>query len=184
VSTLGGRAVLKVQASHALHKSELGFVRVGVPEDEADAVAAELLAAAGTEADGVLVQELIPPGFELLVSITRESPDLPPLLTVGAGGTATEIWRDVATSPLPVTADEVRGMLGRLQSSPLLNGHRGKPKCDVAAAVDAVMGLIRAAELVGPRLGELEVNPLIVLQEGKGAFAADVLLRLSPDEGA
>jgi hypothetical protein len=105
---------------------------------------------------------------------------LPPLLTVGAGGTATEIWRDVLTVPLPISRDEVREVLMQLRCAALLRGYRGRPAYDIGATVDAVISLVRAAQLVGPRLVELEVNPLIVQTAGGGASAADVLFRLAP----
>jgi acetate---CoA ligase (ADP-forming) len=183
VRELGGSAALKLQAPNAVHKTELGLVRLGVGEPEADQVTAELMAAApDSDSEGVLIQELIRPGFELLVSVTRDAPGLPPVLTVGAGGPQTEVWADTASAPVPVSETEARDLLMRLRCAAILRGHRGRPAYDVPAAVDAVLAITRAASLLGARLRELEVNPLIVQNDSAGAYAADVLLRLNPKE--
>jgi acyl-CoA synthetase (NDP forming) len=181
VQAVGGLAVLKVQAPGALHKTEAGLVRLGVTPQTAATVAAELLASAGSVAvEGILVQEQISPGFELLIGISRRSAGLPPVLTVGAGGVTAEVWEDVVSRPLPVTGAEVAGMLSSLKSWKLLAGFRGHPGYDTQAAAEAVVRLATAAELVGERLIELEVNPLIVHERG-GSHVADFLLRLLPE---
>jgi acyl-CoA synthetase (NDP forming) len=179
VRAVGGRAVLKLASPAALHKSEAGLVRLGVTVESATRVASELLARADpASTEGVLVQEQIAPGFELLIGINRRTPGLPPVLTIGAGGVTAEVWEDIASRPLPVTHAEVATMLGSLKCSKLLLGFRGHPGYDLDATGDAVMKLAGAAELVGERLIELEVNPLIIQERGGGCHAADMLLRL------
>jgi hypothetical protein len=111
--------------------------------------------------------------------VTRERPDLPPLLTVGLGGVLAEALADTVSEALPVTADDVAEMLGRLRGHALLTGFRGAPRCDVAAATRAIAAIAAAAESLGDRLVELEVNPLIVGAEGDGACAVDGLARLT-----
>jgi acyl-CoA synthetase (NDP forming) len=179
VRAVGGRAVLKLQSPAALHKTEAGLVRLGVTAESATRVATELLAGADpVTTGGVLVQEQIPPGFELLIGVSRRNPGLPPVLTIGMGGVTAEVWEDVVSRPLPLTHSEVATMLGTLKCSKLLRGFRGQPGYDLDAAADAVMKLADAAELVGERLIELEVNPLIIHERGAGCHAADALLRL------
>jgi len=68
-----------------------------------------------------------------------------------------------------------------LKGAPLLRGFRGRPAGDLDAVVEAAMAVARFAAAHGDRLVELDVNPLIVRPAGKGAVAADVLVRLATD---
>ncbi|MCZ2859931.1 acetate--CoA ligase family protein [Blastococcus sp. VKM Ac-2987] len=181
VAALPGPGVLKLAAADLAHKSEVGGVRVGVPAEEAAAVFTELVEAARHHhvpgVEGVLVQELIPPGTELILAATAGRDGFPPVVTVGLGGVTTELYRDIASGLAPVTPERAWSMLRSLRAWPLLAGFRGAPPADVAAAVDAVVRLSQAAAVAGDRLVELEVNPLIVGARGGGATAVDVLVR-------
>jgi acetyl-CoA synthetase len=113
----------------------------------------------------------------LIVGVVRD-PLFGPTLTIGAGGVLVELLRDSATMLLPATAEEVREALLGLRMAPLLEGFRGKPRGDVRAAVRAIMAVAAFAERHADRLVELDVNPLFVLPEGRGAVAADALIRM------
>ena len=113
----------------------------------------------------------MPAGVELLVAVDGGRDGWPPVLTVGHGGTATEVHRDVAHALAPVDRSTARALLASLRCWPLLAGHRGRPGVDLDAAVDAVVRLSRAAGV--PGLGEVEVNPLVL--GPRGAVAVDVL---------
>ncbi len=180
VQAAGGRAVLKAVAPGLEHKTDAGGVRLDVTPSEAAGVHAEL-AATVPGLEGVLVQQRVLAGMELLVAVDGGRGGWPPVLTVGHGGTATEVHHDVAHALAPVTPATARALLASLRCWPLLAGHRGAPGLDVEAAVDAVVRVSRAAGCAG--LAELEVNPLIVGPRGAGAVAVDVLLASRP-EGA
>ncbi|ADB76351.1 acetate--CoA ligase family protein [Geodermatophilus obscurus] len=181
VAALPGRGVLKLAAADLAHKSEVGGVRVGVGPDEAAGVFAELLDAARRHhvpgVEGVHVQELVPPGTELILAVTAGRDGFPPVVTVGLGGVTTELYRDLASALAPVSPEEAWAMLRGLRAWPLLAGFRGAEPADVPAAVDAVVRLSQAAVAAGDRLAEFEVNPLIVAPRGRGATAVDVLVR-------
>lgn len=176
VRDLGGCAVMKVQSPRILHKTDMGGVRLGVTEAAAASVHAELakLLEGDDQALGVLVQESVLPLVELIVGVTEAPPGFPPVLTVGMGGTATEVYADIASTVLPVDRSTVRGLLLSLRGAPLLTGHRGRPPADLEAAIDAIVGIAQVATAVGPSLREMEVNPLAVMAEG--ACALDFLL--------
>lgn len=178
---LAGPSVFKLHAGELAHKSDVGGVRVGVPVESAAQVFDELLAAAAShhvpDVEGVLVQELVPPGTELIVGATAGQDGFPPVVTVGLGGVTTELFRDLASGLAPVTPEQAWGMLRSLRAWPLLAGFRGAEPADVAAAVDAVVRISQAVAAAGDRLVELEVNPLIVATRGRGATAVDVLVR-------
>ncbi|CCG04431.1 acetate--CoA ligase family protein [Blastococcus saxobsidens] len=181
VAALPGPGVLKLAAGDLAHKSEVGGVRVGVAAEEAAAVFTELVEAARRhhvpDVEGVLVQELIPPGTELILAATAGRDGFPPVITVGLGGVTTELYRDLASGLAPVSPERAWTMLRGLRAWPLLAGFRGAPPADVTAAVDAVVRLSQAAVAGGARLAEFELNPLIVGPRGGGATAVDVLVR-------
>ncbi len=170
---LGGSVVLKAVGPGLEHKTERGAVRLGVTTDRAAAVVDELATSVPGLA-GVLVQQEVPDGLELLVGGRGGRDGWPPVLTVGRGGTATEIHRDLASALAPIGPDAARALLRRLRCWPLLDGYRGAPPLDVEAAVDAIVR-IGAALAARPDLDELEINPLIVGRDG--AVAVDVLVR-------
>lgn len=178
VRELDGRAVLKAVVPGLAHKTEAGAVRLDVTAEAAAAVHAELTALPGCT--GVLVQERVPAGVELLVAVDGGREGWPPVLTVGHGGTATEVHRDVAHALAPVDEATARALLASLRCWPLLAGHRGAPGVDLDAAVAAVVRISRAAAV--PGLGELEVNPLVLLPGGRTNDAASPA-SLTPDHG-
>jgi acyl-CoA synthetase (NDP forming) len=95
------------------------------------------------------------------------------VVLVGLGGIATEIIKDVAVAPAPVTAARVRRMLTELRTAPLSAGARGRPRLDVDAIATAAERMSWLAHDLGPRLANLEANPLIVRCEGGGAVVVD-----------
>jgi hypothetical protein len=102
-------------------------------------------------------------------------------LIVGAGGVLVELLNDRALLLLPTTDEAVRAAILSLRLAPVLQGFRGRPKGDLDAAVGAVLAVARFAEAHADCVAELDVNPLIVRPGGRGAVAADVLVRLIPE---
>lgn len=176
---MGGPVVMKVHAPDLAHKSDLGGVVLGVDAKEAGAEYDRLMdiaAANGIAAAGVLVQEMIPTGVELIVGATSTGDGFPATVTVGIGGVTTEIYQDVVSQIAPVTAAVARRMLEKLRGWPLLDGFRGTPVADVEAAVDAIVAVGALIAQLADRVVEFEVNPLIVAPKGHGACAVDVLI--------
>ncbi|ONG44677.1 6-carboxyhexanoate--CoA ligase [Pseudoroseomonas deserti] len=175
---LGGEVVLKLLSRAIAHKSELGGVRVGLaPQEVPEACAAMLrrLQAAGAPApEGFLVQERIRGGVEMILGFHRD-PQLGPVILLGSGGVAAELFQDTALRLLPITRDDAEAMVGTLRAARLLRGYRGAPPADVPALVEAILAFAAMAEAAGPRLLEAEINPLFVLPEGQGVRAADGL---------
>jgi len=185
---LGDGLVMKVQSAQLLHKSEAGAVRVGVAPAAAAAVYDELVTVARAHApeaviDGVLLQRRAQPGIELLVGVQGPRDGYPPVITVGAGGLAVEIFADVATAIAPLDEAGALTLLRRLKSWPLLAGYRGRAAADVVHAARVIARIGDLAVSVGDRLIDLEVNPLIVHESGSGADAVDFLARLRPAIG-
>jgi acyl-CoA synthetase (NDP forming) len=179
-----GAAALKIASPDITHKTEAGGVRLGLRErTAAQAAFAEILESARTYApdaalNGVEVQEMIESGLELLLGVHTDD-QLGPIFTVAAGGVFTEILRDVAQRPVPISRYDAEQMLAELRIAPLFDGFRGGPRYDRAAAIDAMLGLSAFAHSVRESRPEIDLNPLVVGPEGHGAVAVDVLLKLT-----
>ncbi len=172
---IGFPVVLKAVGETLQHKSDVGGVVVNV-RNAADAEAAAHRLA--TLSDRILVEEMVADGVaEILVGITVD-PQFGQVLVLGAGGVMTELWHDTVTLLPPFTAQSIEAGLARLTVSRLLGGFRGKPAGDVAALVRTALGVARYAEEHLDTLSELDVNPVIVRPQGRGAVAVDTLIRL------
>jgi succinyl-CoA synthetase beta subunit len=134
--------------------------------------------AMGVRIEGVTLEPMLTGGVELLIGVTRD-PVFGWMLTVGLGGVWTELMKDVRHRLLPVDAVGAEAMLRELKGFALLDGFRGAPKADVAAAAQAIAALCCAVLAGGARLREVEVNPLLVLPQGRGALALDALVLLN-----
>ena len=175
---LGPPVVLKVLAPEAVHKSDRG----GVVPDLQDAAAVteawdRMEARFGAPLAGALVQKQAPAGTELILGSLWDD-GLGPFVLVGSGGIFAELFADTTVVPAPVAEGEAHDLLRRLRVWPVLAGARGRPAADVAATVAAVAAVGRLAAALGPRLLELDINPLIVGSAGLGAVAVDARARL------
>ncbi|CAH2894521.1 MAG: Acetyl-CoA synthetase (ADP-forming) alpha and beta chains, putative [uncultured Paraburkholderia sp.] len=167
--------VVKVLPSECEHKTEMGLVRLRVRSaDEVDAIAAEFRGRLDKPNMGVLVQEMLGDGVEIVLSCLRQT-DFGPVISIGSGGVAVELYRDVAHLALPVSAEQVLAALRRLKLWTLLQGFRGKPAADVDALVQAA---VRFGDmfLATPDVLEFEINPVIVKPAGQGLGAVDALV--------
>ncbi|MDE3121348.1 MAG: acetate--CoA ligase family protein [Paracoccaceae bacterium] len=147
------------------HKTEAGAVRLGL------ATLAGQAEMAG--AQGYLAEEMVTGAVAELLMGLRRDPVYGVTLTLGLGGVAAELLADTVTLIAPATEAEVEAGLRRLRLWPLLDGYRGRPRADVPAAVAAVMAL-QGLMLKDGRLEEIEVNPLILREDG--AVAVDAVI--------
>jgi acetate---CoA ligase (ADP-forming) len=181
---IGYPVVMKILSPDILHKSEIGGVLLGV--DDADAVRegfATLLERArqrapGARIEGVLVAKQVTGAVEMTLGITRD-PVFGPVAMVGLGGIFIEILKDVAFRRCPFDASEAERLIRSLKGAPLLQGARGRPKADVAALAQALSRLSAFAAAAGTRLVSVDVNPMLVLPEGQGCYAADAVIELA-----
>ncbi len=177
---LGHAAALKAIAPGVLHKSDAGGVRLGLMGSAEVEVAARDMASAfaraGHPIQAFQVQPIVEPGVEMIVGVVQDQ-HFGPVLACGAGGTATELLKDVAVRITPITRGEAVRMLRSLRTFPLLDGYRGAPKADTGALEEV---LLRVSALVEahPEIVEMDLNPLVV--HTAGAVAVDARIRLEP----
>lgn len=180
---IGYPVVLKIASPDILHKTDVGGVKlnVGTPDDVRDAFDLIVYRAGryvpGARIWGCLVQQMVPEGREVLVGMSRD-PQFGPLVGFGLGGIYVEALKDIAFRIAPFGRQEAEEMMREIRSYPLLEGVRGEPPADHEAMVDA---LLRVSQLVTdfPEIVELDINPLMVFDEGRGAIAIDMRLVLA-----
>jgi acyl-CoA synthetase (NDP forming) len=181
--SFGFPVVAKILSPDILHKSEIGGVILDIGSAEAVREAhATLLARAaerapGARIEGVLIARQIKGAVEMALGVAKD-PVFGPVAMVGLGGVFIEILKDVSFRRCPFGEAEAEAMIRSLKGFPLLDGARGRPKADVAALAAALSALSRFASGAGERLAGVDVNPLLVLPEGQGAFAADAVIEI------
>lgn len=177
---LGYPVVLKAVGPHLLHKTERGAVRLGIggPRElerawlEMSERIAEFQPGGVT---GFLVQEQVPPGLEVILGCHYD-PTFGMVVSVGLGGVLVELLRDVVYRRAPITAEEAEEMLSELRGAALLAGYRGKAPRDRAALVDALVQFSWFAQAGEGLIEVAEANPLIVGEDGAGAWVVDGLV--------
>jgi acyl-CoA synthetase (NDP forming) len=173
------RVVVKILSRRVAHKSDVGGVRTAIHLTDVEATCQELSHRLGPDQlDGWLIQEQVSDGAEMLLGVIRDA-QLGLALALGAGGTAAEVFGDVAVRLLPLSPSDALDMLRELKSRVLLEGFRGRPRGDVEALVDAIERFAEMALALGDGLLEAEINPLFVLPRGRGVVAADGLVVLA-----
>jgi len=178
-AVIGFPVIVKIVGADIAHKSEIGGVRLGLGDAASVAVAARELQHLG---EALLVERMIGGAVaELIVGIGRD-PVIGLYLLVGSGGILAELVGDSRVLMLPATREEIGAALGALKVGRLLDGFRGGPRGDLSAAVDAAVIVQSLALDKADHLLELDINPLLVLAEGEGAVAADVLIRCTEED--
>lgn len=173
---LGFPVAIKVHSASILHKTEVGGVHLDM-RDEAGvrqacrAIRQTVADRCSAPLEGYLVQRLIDPGLDLLLGAARD-PNFGPYLLVGLGGVWTETLDDVAALALPASIDDVLRALDSLRAAPLLHGARGKSRldCKAVARIALRLGRFMTSDSAA---AEVDLNPLRVFPEGRGAIALD-----------
>ena len=174
--------VLKVRSPQIVHKTDVGGVVLGLADANAVREAFGRIVSSAKELrpdariEGVTVQRMVsaPNGVELIVG-ARKDPTFGPVILLGAGGVATELFQDRALELPPLNDRLARRMVESLRSWPLLRGFRGRPPIDVDRLVET---LLRFSFLVAdyPQIQEVDVNPLLATPEGVVALDARVIV--------
>jgi acetate---CoA ligase (ADP-forming) len=179
---MGYPVVLKLIGQDILHKTDVGGVLLEVKDEKAVSAGFEKLVtrAAAVQPSGhvrgVLVQQMVTGGQEVIVGIKRD-PTFGPLVMFGLGGVYVEALADVSFRLAPLTAADAEEMIDEVRSARLLTGLRGAPAADRAALVDAI---VRVGQLAAdhPEIVELDINPLLALPAGQGVMAVDARIIL------
>jgi acetyltransferase len=181
-ASIGYPVALKLVAPGVTHKMDVGGVALNIDDADALKSAIETMQAriGHDRMEGVYVQQMIQAQAEVIVGTVRD-PQFGPLAMVGSGGTLVELMGDVAFELAPLTRYQANAMLDRTATGRLLSGYRGQHPADREAVIDV---LLRLAQITQDwsAIEEIEINPLMVMPAGRGAYAIDVRVRLhEPD---
>jgi acetyltransferase len=174
---IGFPVVLKIVSRQILHKSDAGGVIVNITtEKEARSAYTRIIQGAEAfdpqaEIEGVLVQQMAPPGREVILGLKRY-PVFGPLLMFGIGGIFVEVFQDVTFRLAPIGRNAARRMVREIKGYKLLQEFRGKPKADIES-IEKLLVSLSAMSISHPEILELDINPLLVHADGEGATAAD-----------
>jgi acetyl-CoA synthetase len=166
---------IAAKALGVAHKTESGGVALGLRSADEVSVA---LAKMSHLSESFLIEKMVEGVVaELIVGVAVDE-QFGPYLLIGGGGILVEMMKDSASLLLPVTFKRVMEALGRLKCSPLFHGFRGRPRADLNAATEAIMAVAKMVEDNPSSIVELDINPLMLLAEGRGVVAADALVSL------
>ena len=173
---IGFPVVLKASGKELLHKTEVGGISLNLKsQEEVKQESERLLRIPGSEA--VLVQEMVKGERELVCGLVRDG-HFGPCVMFGLGGIMTEVFQDIVFRVAPLTTQDAREMVQEIRGYPLLRGVRGQRAVDIEGIIDT---LLRISQLVTdfPEVVELDINPLLVRDEGRGVVGIDMRLVLS-----
>lgn len=184
---IGFPVVLKIDSPDILHKSEAKAIRLGV--DSIDALLRfydEIIANAekynpSARINGLLVQEMIRDGSEVMIGMSHDS-QFGPTIAFGLGGIFVEVLKDIALRIAPLSQSDAEQMVKEIKGYRILQGMRGRKRADIEAVVDVLLRISRLAQDWRDTISEIDINPLIVFDEGHGVKAADALVVLRRPE--
>ncbi|HKJ86888.1 MAG TPA: acetate--CoA ligase family protein, partial [Gammaproteobacteria bacterium] len=182
--SIGFPVAMKIHSPDITHKSDVGGVRLNVPNAQAVRRAYQALMEEVRERrpearlNGVVLERMYshPNRRELLVGVLRD-PVFGPVISFGAGGTAVEIMRDRAVALPPLNSFLAERLVGETRVSRLLGAYRNMPAVEGKVLENV---LLRVSELVCelPHIQELDINPLMA--DPEGAWAVDARIRVEP----
>jgi acetyltransferase len=184
-SRIGYPVALKIHSPDIAHKTEAGGLKLGlINAAQVKAAYAEVMANAsayrpGAQLGSVLVAPMAPAGLELIVGAYQDA-EFGPVLLAGLGGVLVEVLRDTVLRVAPVSPSQAFSMLDELKASALLDGVRGQPASDRAAVAGVLAALSTMMLELRDWISEVDINPLIVHADGRGATVADALVILRP----
>lgn len=177
---IGFPVVLKIVSPDIIHKSDVGgvFVNIKSAKEVKDAYVKIMenvrKNAPKAKIEGVLIQEMAPPGTEVIVGSTKD-PQFGPAIMFGLGGIFVEVLKDVTFRIAPITEDDASEMISEVKAYPLLTGYRKTPPADLKAISNILLSTSRLV-MDHMEIKELDLNPIIVYEKGARTVDARIIL--------
>jgi acetyl coenzyme A synthetase (ADP forming)-like protein len=181
-SRLGFPVAVKLASSTIVHKTDVGGVALNLmSEKEVEKAFNDIkyrLAEMGreTEMEGVTVQPMVTGGIEVIVGVTQD-PSFGPIIMFGLGGIYAELMKDVAVRLHPLTDVDARELVGSIKMAKLFEGFRGAASSDTQSLEDLLLRLSAMVENI-PQIAELDLNPVKVMERGKGYWVVDARIMI------
>lgn len=177
---IGYPVALKIDSPDIIHKTDAGAIQFNI-NNEADLESAYQSIIANSkkydpkaEIRGVLVQEMVQEGREVIVGMSHDA-QFGPIVMFGLGGVFAEVLNDISVRPIPITRDDAEEMVKEVRGYKILEAFRGKPKADIGSLVNILLKVSELTKDLGDIISELDINPLTVFDEGKGVKVIDAL---------
>ncbi len=185
---IGLPVVLKILSKDILHKSDAGGVKINLKtEEEVRQAFNEILENAkkygeekGIDVDlsrGVFISDFADMGTEVIIGVTKD-PQFGHALMFGLGGIFVEILKDVTFRLIPMTEADAKEMVHEIKAAKILEGVRGEQPRDVDALIDIILKVSKMVD-ENPEIIEMDCNPTIVYEQGKGALVVDARIIIS-----
>ncbi len=181
--SIGYPVVMKIMSDDIVHKFDVDGVVLNVRNrEEAEKTYTRIISNVQksmpeAKIDGVYIAKQIENGTEVILGVKRD-PAFGPVVMFGLGGIFVEVFKDVSFRVAPIDKESAVNMIKEIKSSKMLLGARGRKNLDIDSIADAIMRLSQLA-LECPQIAELDINPLIVLEDGQGCFVADTRIILT-----
>ncbi len=185
---IGYPVVLKVVSPDISHKSDVGGVIVGIETSSGAKEAFKRIMenvrkhAPSARVEGVLVQKMAEPGYiEVIVGATRDA-TFGPVIMFGLGGIFVEVLKDVSFRVAPLTDEDAESMIHEIKSYRILEGYRGMPPRDIEAIKTIIL---KTADIMLKleNVQDIDLNPVMLYERGKGAIVVDARVILRSREG-
>jgi 4-hydroxybutyryl-CoA synthetase (ADP-forming) len=179
---IGYPVVMKIASPQIIHKSDAGGVKVNLTNDkDVKSAFQDIISNAKkynkkAEIKGVLIVEMVKGGKELIIGSKLES-GMGPVIMLGMGGIYVEVLKDVTFKLAPVSDKEAEDMIASIKMKKILEGVRGEKPSDKAKLSECIQKL---SQLVTDfsEIKELDMNPVLVMEKGKGCKILDVRIGL------
>jgi acetyltransferase len=179
-SEIGYPVALKVVSPEITHKTEAGGLKLNIRnEDELGKTYDKIMRDVrnhkpNAEIRGMLVQEMVPPGKEVIIGVIQD-PQFGPMVMFGLGGVFVEVLKDFSLRHAPLKERDAWEMVKEIKGYKILEGVRGEKRSDQEAIVSALMAVSQMAVDLKGAISEIDINPLIVYPEKGGLKAVDCL---------
>ncbi len=178
---IGYPVALKIVSPQIAHKTEIGGVRLSIGNEEELSLAYTQVLdniqknKPEAEINGVLVQEMVKPGKEVIVGMVQD-PQFGPMIMFGLGGIFVEVLKDFSLGHAPLKERDAWAMIQEIKGYSVLRGVRGESPCDLAGIVRLLMAVSQMAVDFQDLILTLDINPLMVYPDGQGIKVLDCLI--------
>jgi succinyl-CoA synthetase beta subunit len=177
---LGYPVALKALAEHLVHKSDMGGVALGLVDATAVKREAAAMLARFAHPARLMVQRMVSGGLEVILGGKRDR-SFGPVVMFGLGGIYVEVFSDVVFRVAPLSRADAEEMIEEVRGKRLFEGGRGKPPMDRETLIKALLSLSRML-VENPRITEVDINPLLVLERGAAAVDARAVVASDCEE--
>jgi acetyl coenzyme A synthetase (ADP forming)-like protein len=180
---IGFPVVLKISSPDVVHKTDIGGVELDLKNAQEVRDAFQKImqnvrhAKANAKIAGINVEEFVKCGKEVIIGMKRD-PQFGPLLMFGLGGIYVEIFKDISFRLAPIKELGARNMIESTKVNKLLSGARGERPSDIDSIIECME---RLSQLVTDfsEIQEIDINPLLVFEQGKGCNVIDARIVIS-----